>query len=482
MTSGNWLAVHGSRRALLAAFGATPIAGPTAAASEGDGRDFVTVSTIGELRNATFAARVAYVLGYFRAGDQGGGVFLWQADSAAPDDRGIVIARANGQSGRWVRQYSGPIDIRWFGASANVKLDAAPAIVAALKFASAQAATPDIYIPAGVFLVSQTIVVPDRLTRIFGEGTLEGNIRLHPPIHSPIAPVNDIPSEITFGCLAGSCFYFPTLSYHLRIEGLTFRNFRFALAWFTAHNSPSIQRCAFRSCNVGAIFYQGCQTTHFADCEVSNTNVFVIAAATCFHETHPLRNKDNYYCDGLAISNTNANRRHYIPINDHFDLWFRDSILLPDVKSYPASEMSGVILQNDIKDIDKATGRFIYLPFRNPRLCFSLSLRDLDFGTCLRGVACINTDLVSALLQNIYSEGLFADADAEGSAMFILGHGHPQFSSNIMINVGIGIDRRTGVLIRWTKRAENCRRYWKIIGGYADELMDQATICNADII
>ncbi len=57
------------------------------------------------------------VLGYYAPGDGGGGSFYWDALAAEPDDTGTIIAPAsNPSTGRWIRIYSGPLNVRWFGA------------------------------------------------------------------------------------------------------------------------------------------------------------------------------------------------------------------------------------------------------------------------------------------------------------------------------------------------------------------------------
>lgn len=92
--------------------------------------DANTVDTIAALKaldTTVFNVRV-YVRGYYEVGDTGGGTFDWDPLSTEADDLGLVIA-PNGATGagRWKRDYSGPIHIKWFGAKGdNVSNDTSP--------------------------------------------------------------------------------------------------------------------------------------------------------------------------------------------------------------------------------------------------------------------------------------------------------------------------------------------------------------------
>ena len=92
------------------------------------------------------------------------GLFAWDgtnlAQKVAVDGaQGIYIAPASdpsGASGAWVRRFSGPIDIRWFGAvadctSVGVGTDNAPAINAAKAVGAARSKSSEILIPMAAF-------------------------------------------------------------------------------------------------------------------------------------------------------------------------------------------------------------------------------------------------------------------------------------------------------------------------------------------
>jgi hypothetical protein len=57
--------------------------------------------------------------GFAAANDGGGGVFVWRATSTEQDNGGTVVRPdpiPSSNPGRWVRLYSGAVNVRWFGA------------------------------------------------------------------------------------------------------------------------------------------------------------------------------------------------------------------------------------------------------------------------------------------------------------------------------------------------------------------------------
>ncbi|HEU0070824.1 MAG TPA: glycosyl hydrolase family 28-related protein [Alphaproteobacteria bacterium] len=144
-----------SRRAALAglaAFGA--LARPASLFAQGAPP---TVSTLLELRQRDPAGVQApvFVQGALAPDDHGGGWFVWRAGSMTDDDGGCVVALANGMPGRWHRLYSGPIDVRWFGARGDGKTDDIQHLQRAVAHHS------DIYFPAGIYRLSRPLDLTD---------------------------------------------------------------------------------------------------------------------------------------------------------------------------------------------------------------------------------------------------------------------------------------------------------------------------------
>ena len=79
----------------------------------------VTVATIAALKAITVSSSLnggfVSVAGYYAANDGGGGTFVYNSSSSAADNGGTIIAPTAG-SGRWLRQFTGPLFARWFGA------------------------------------------------------------------------------------------------------------------------------------------------------------------------------------------------------------------------------------------------------------------------------------------------------------------------------------------------------------------------------
>jgi len=77
------------------------------------------VDTVDELADVSGAAGEAMIVAGFAAvGDGGGGAWTWSGASTATHDGYLVVRPdeiAADESGRWLRNYDGPIDARWFG-------------------------------------------------------------------------------------------------------------------------------------------------------------------------------------------------------------------------------------------------------------------------------------------------------------------------------------------------------------------------------
>ncbi len=75
-------------------------------------------NTIADMKSASTTSmsngQVAYVKGYFAAGDGGGGMFILNKTDTQPDNKGIIIA-PNTTAGRWIRQYEGFMNVEYFG-------------------------------------------------------------------------------------------------------------------------------------------------------------------------------------------------------------------------------------------------------------------------------------------------------------------------------------------------------------------------------
>lgn len=108
------------------------------------------------------------VLGYYSVGDGGGGTFYYDSSSSATPNGGTIIAPDSG-SGRWIRIYSGAINVRWFGAKGDNSNDDTAEIQAAIDYAESLSRAT-VYAPAGRYLVSATLTINSSGVNIVGDG------------------------------------------------------------------------------------------------------------------------------------------------------------------------------------------------------------------------------------------------------------------------------------------------------------------------
>lgn len=91
-------------------------------AHNADGTLKLDVQTIDDLKAIDVATltdkQQALVAGYSAPGDGGGGVFYFDAAASTADNGGTIFAPSAG-SGRWFRNYSGPVNVKWFGAKGD---------------------------------------------------------------------------------------------------------------------------------------------------------------------------------------------------------------------------------------------------------------------------------------------------------------------------------------------------------------------------
>jgi hypothetical protein len=128
----------------------------------------------------------AVVRGYYAEGDDGGGIFYWNAADTTADDGGATIASTVTGftvTGRWKRLFLPVrVNIRWFGAKGDGVADDRTAIQAAVTYASARGGGV-VYVPAGIYLLSVTIGMLSKV-RLIGAGRGATVLRLTAGSHS----------------------------------------------------------------------------------------------------------------------------------------------------------------------------------------------------------------------------------------------------------------------------------------------------------
>lgn len=126
-----------------------------------------SIAALKALTASTLSDRLQFnVLGYYTAGDGGGGVFVYDSASSATVDDGMTFAPTTG-SGRFLRVATGSrVSVKWFGAKGDNSTDDTTAIQAALTYFRAQAPGATLeFDPLATYLVTQSLLIDgSRLT------------------------------------------------------------------------------------------------------------------------------------------------------------------------------------------------------------------------------------------------------------------------------------------------------------------------------
>lgn len=126
-------------------------------------------ANIAALRLITGSTSTAAIVdSYSTASDGGSGIFIWDGSSTATDDGGTIIKPTSvSGAGRWLRVYTGELDIRWFGGVVGSYCDAA--MTAAMN-ALPPALGGEIFFPVGQFKFASTITWSTKRITIRGSG------------------------------------------------------------------------------------------------------------------------------------------------------------------------------------------------------------------------------------------------------------------------------------------------------------------------
>jgi hypothetical protein len=199
----NLLALIGGGAALAACAPSAETAGEEvrhATQATTSGLVVITAATIAALRGYTITdADCVVVRGALNERDGGGGLFSWDAASTAADDEGICIRPTSigvGSPGRWMRMFSGAVNVRWYArlvpATGGDAGDWGPAIRAAVAAARPIAdgyysnrRPGSVYLPTGVYVVRSRVDIDgDPVYRmgavIEGDGPLQTQVMFVP--------------------------------------------------------------------------------------------------------------------------------------------------------------------------------------------------------------------------------------------------------------------------------------------------------------
>lgn len=107
---------------------------------------------------------ICLVLGYNDKGDGGGGHFYWNSTSTASLDGGLAF-KGSPATGRWIRLFDGPVSVRWFGATGK------SSTLDTLGFRRSIAPSRSVFVPAGSYLINDTIEVNVAKFSFIGDGS-----------------------------------------------------------------------------------------------------------------------------------------------------------------------------------------------------------------------------------------------------------------------------------------------------------------------
>lgn len=112
----------------------------------------------------------AVVGGYEDVNDGGWGLFVYVPSSTTADNDGTVLEPTNG-TGRWFRVYSGPVNVRWFGAVGDGVVNDFQAIQNAVTYIESLANGGGVFVPSGEYNIEGQIDFSgDKPVLFFGEG------------------------------------------------------------------------------------------------------------------------------------------------------------------------------------------------------------------------------------------------------------------------------------------------------------------------
>jgi hypothetical protein len=149
------------------------------------------VDKMADLASVALTHEAVQLLGFHTKGDGGGGVFYWDASKDKSEHNGGTVIDPNkaglvanweytqilyftpeviGQ-GCWVREYSGAVDVKWFGAKGDGVSDDTNSIQKSLQSKS-------IFIPNGVYIVTDTLGSATDSTKTLDNCTIVGESKL----------------------------------------------------------------------------------------------------------------------------------------------------------------------------------------------------------------------------------------------------------------------------------------------------------------
>lgn len=121
---------------------------------------YQVISTIADLKSLPGGvANFIQVVGYYAASDNAGGLFRWDSSSSTADNAGTIIQPNSAPAtGRWIRVYTGAVNVKWFGAKGDGITNDTAALNNLITVFTAAGA--EMYFDAGTYLITSGVTVP----------------------------------------------------------------------------------------------------------------------------------------------------------------------------------------------------------------------------------------------------------------------------------------------------------------------------------
>ena len=210
------------------------------------------VTELRTITGDTTDKRSATLGGHTDPGDGGGGTFFWDDSSSTGDNGGTIIVPTGSSTGRWVRIWSGRVNVKWFGATGDGTTDDTAAIQAAIDVTTESKV---VEFPQGQYRVVPPDATSAALEIVASNAILEGIGSSAWPVAAGTAPtiIVDAPSPSGgVGILIERVIYLNT-SDQCAVKNLNFVSGSNApMAFVVVHSQQVlIDTCSF-NCPLGA--------------------------------------------------------------------------------------------------------------------------------------------------------------------------------------------------------------------------------------
>lgn len=284
--------------------------------------------TINQLRNqpTPIPLNTEFIVsGYDTPGDGGEGTFIWvsvppPASLPYPDDDGIIILSPNDSSGYFKRVFSGPINVRWFGAKGDDSVDDTGAVNKA-RFSREFADNGTLYFPKGTYRgefvfdfvtfpqppFPQDPIPPLNEINVIGDGhgtILKSNGTGKPVVTLGYRTLRFPSSNWEWARISNLTIIGEASLGGTRVDGVEFANpstdpdpefNRAAGRWV-------LERILFLRCRYGVFKRYGNIGNHFIDCTFNDNKVGVYAQA----DPRGMQAGNDKYTGGLFENHTEA--------------------------------------------------------------------------------------------------------------------------------------------------------------------------------